>query len=425
VRIPLLALGLWSVASAAHAQDWDAYETVFTGLPCPDGWASCVIDGQVVSTGMVLDAQGNLQPAGMRFGFLSFEALPGQNPFQNLSEYTGELGDAREEVAPPVVDATPDPPQWRDRPDRYDPPPYDPPPYEPPPPVDPPPYEPPPPVDPPPYEPPPPVDPPPYEPPPVEPPPIEPPPVEEATPTYVEEATPTYVEEATPTYVEEATPTYVEEATPTYVEETPIEEPLVDASCDDLISIESFAVVGQLGVERRKCLETRLSGESQLTGQSKISRVLINDAKSRGDEADWERLMRRHLQEIDRSDPDMCLMYSIHLSRGGVGRANEVIRWAGYSLENKAQWAGGAHTRNVYNLHKLRAQAAHRLWKSAETRFVDERNDANEAQAARFRAMAKTYAREWLDYAKAAGKDTSQPMSMCVSAAGSMEYCPG
>jgi hypothetical protein len=388
------------VCSVGHAQDWSAYEASFSGLPCPDGWASCVVDGEVVSTGMVTDSQGNFQPSGMRFGFMSFEALPGQDPFQPLSDYSGELGDAREEVGAEAVVAvdTPAPPPER---------------YEPPPPVEA--YEPPPPVEA--YEPPPPVEA--YEP---------PPPVETQTPTYVEAATPTYVEAATPTYVEAATPTYVEAATPTYVEAatpTYVEEPVVEASCDDLITLESFAMMGQLGVERRKCLEARLSGEAQLTGQSKISRVLLNDAKARSDQADWERLMRRHLSEIDRSDPNMCLVYAIHLSRGGVGRSSEVIRWTGYALENKAQWSGGAHTRNVYNLNKLRAQAAHRLWKAAEDRFTDDRSDANEAKAARYRNKAKTFAREWLDYAKASGKDTSQPMSMCVSAAGSTEYCPG
>ena len=51
--------------------------------------------------------------------------------------------------------------------------------------------------------------------------------------------------------------------------------------------------------------------------------------------------------------------------------------------------------------------------------------DANEAAAGKYRSRAKTYAREWLDYAKASGQDKSKPMKYCASASGNKEYCPG
>lgn len=183
-------------------------------------------------------------------------------------------------------------------------------------------------------------------------------------------------------------------------------------------------MMGQLGVSRRKCIEGRLAGASQ-TQKSKMSRVLINDAQARGDKADWERLMKRHLEDIDRSDPNLCLTYAIHLSRGGVGRSYGVIRWSDYALENKQQWSGATYKKNVYGLYKLRAVAANRLWQDAEAKFVAERNDENEKKAAKLRGQAMDFAREWLDYAKASGKDTKQPLSMCVSAAGNKEFCDG
>jgi hypothetical protein len=182
--------------------------------------------------------------------------------------------------------------------------------------------------------------------------------------------------------------------------------------------------MGQLGVERRKCLDSRLAGGSKITGKDKISRVLIADAKARGDEADWERLMKRHLEKFDRSDPNMCLVFSIHLHKKGVGKATQVIRWSDYAMENKSVWSGSTHTRNVYYLHKLKSQAASRLWKRAEKQFVKDRNEKNEAKANQYRSMAKQFSRAWLDYAKASGKDTSQPMAACVSASGNTEFCP-
>jgi hypothetical protein len=183
-------------------------------------------------------------------------------------------------------------------------------------------------------------------------------------------------------------------------------------------------MMGQLGVGRRKCLEGRISSASQ-TQKNKISRVLINDSQARGDRGDWERLMKRHLESIDRSDPNLCMTYAVHLSRGGVGRSAGVIRWSNYALENKQQWKGATYTKNVYGLYKLRATAANKLWQASEKAFVELRNDANEKKAVQRRGQAMDFAREWLDYARASGKDTKKPLSMCVSAAGNREFCEG
>ena len=110
--------------------------------------------------------------------------------------------------------------------------------------------------------------------------------------------------------------------------------PVMEADCSDLRALETKAMLGQLGVPNRKCLDGRIDRSLKLTDKDKISRVLISDAKARGDQADWERLMKRHLEKIDRSDPNMWLMYSIHLHKRGVGKSTQVIRCSGYALEN-------------------------------------------------------------------------------------------
>jgi hypothetical protein len=197
----------------------------------------------------------------------------------------------------------------------------------------------------------------------------------------------------------------------------------VPADCDDLVGLEAPAMLGQLGPARRKCLEARVGTEKQQTTRKRVSVVLINDAQARGDKIEWERLVKRHLESIDRSDPNLCMSYAIHLNKGGVGRSNSVIKWADYSLENKQQWSGNTYKKRVNGLLKLKAVAANRLWESAEGKYVAERTDENEQKSMKYRGMTKDFSREWLDYARASGQDTKGPLAMCVSAAGNKEFC--
>ena len=422
----------------ALAGGWGDYDKAFPMFPCPDGWATCDVDGKTVGPGLVTDSEGNPMPSNMRFSFWGFESLPASSPFSGLSDYTGELGDRKVKVDDTVADAEvaeprgggviPDIPAG----DAVDPGDWDEPePVEEP--VDvvvpPPAYEAPSSYEPPAYEeeevaaPPPPVTPPPtddgggYKPPSMaeieaakgassagSPP---PPPVPAAIPAPEPETEPEPEAEAV-----------ADAALP------PPPPPVVEADCDDLRALETKAMLGQLGVANRKCLDGRLVASSKLTDKDKISRVLLADAKARDDKPDWERLMKRHLQSIDRSDPNMCLVFAIFLHKRGVAKATQVIKWSDYALENKAKWSGAAHTRNVYYLHQLKSEAASRLWKRAEKRFVKDRNEKNEAKANKYRSMAKQSSRSWLDYAKASGKDTSRPLAACVSASGNTEFCP-
>ncbi|MCB9778405.1 MAG: hypothetical protein H6742_07575 [Alphaproteobacteria bacterium] len=206
---------------------------------------------------------------------------------------------------------------------------------------------------------------------------------------------------------------------------TPPPTAAASASCDDLVALEVPAMMGQLGKGVRDCLEGSLAQSGSQTSKDKISRVLIADAEARRDNAGWEKLMKRHLEDIDRSDPNLCFKYALYLSRGGAGRAHGVIRWSDYALENKQQWSGPAYTKNVNGLYKLRAQAANALWQDSEKSLVDDRSPENEQKAERYRGQTKDYSREWLDYAKASGQDTSAAMALCVSAAGNREFCGG
>lgn len=443
MRITIIGFLMSVLGGNAYAGDWSEYENMFPLFPCPDGWTMCVAESGSVGPGVVNDSEGNPSPANLRFSFYTFEAMPVASPHSSLSEYEddfvggrglredslaadddgssraasqvdeldrpaisygttsdGRSLDGASAVRPSDVNSAPVPVDFGSGDDT------------------------------------------PSRPAPVEPvadvgtdddrgiPAVPKPDYGDGSTTDREAPLPPVVpvpsmapEPALPPVVP-VPPPQAEPVVADAVAPPPPPPPQAAVDCDDLVALETTSMLGKLGVERRKCLDARLRKETSITVKNKISRVLLSDAKQRGDKADWERLAKRHLEKIDRSDPDMCLLYAIHLHRKGVGKSTQVIKWSDYALENKAQWSGALHTRNVYNLHKLKSQAASRLWSRAEKKFVSDRNEKNESAATKYRSMAKQYSRAWLDYAKASGKDTSQPRAACVSASGNTEFCP-
>lgn len=204
----------------------------------------------------------------------------------------------------------------------------------------------------------------------------------------------------------------------------PAKPQLSDNTCTDLVGMEPDALMGTFSPGRIECVERRLANMKELqTTRDKLSRLLIANAEATQDWETWERLMKRHLEEISRADPDMCFRYALHLSKKGVAYGEEVIRWTGYALENKQKWTGDVYKKRLYHLYRVRTEAAAELWKDAEQILIIEPTDENEARTDRYRALAKEYAREWLDYAKASEQGTERPLQLCLSAAGTMAAC--
>ncbi len=200
--------------------------------------------------------------------------------------------------------------------------------------------------------------------------------------------------------------------------------PVASASCDDLVALEASAMLGELGAGAIACLERRIVSERIQTTRNKISRLLIVDAESRKDLAEWERFVQRHLEDIDRSDPDLCMRYAVHLHKsGGVDLAEDAIRWSGYALENKHVWETKDYVKKVSGLHRLRAEAAHRLWVDAERIYASEPNPETDRMTREYRGMAKSYSREWLDFVRAAGLETERAYQMCLTASGAEMFC--
>ena len=158
--------------------------------------------------------------------------------------------------------------------------------------------------------------------------------------------------------------------------------------------------------------------------QDKISRVLMADAWAKNQPHRWEAAIRRHLTEIDRSDADLCYIYSRHLVKGGTERVRETIRWSEIALINaRSQWNGETLVRRVYGLHRMKSLAAQQKWYEEEQEFL--RNSSREVldRATRWRNITKTLSREWLEFARASNMPVQTPFEVCVSAAGTVEFC--
>ncbi|GEM_PF-1003293 len=483
MRSLLLALALVPFAQAGDAGD---YARLFPLHPCSDGWAGCVVDGDVYDADAARDGAGYPMPADLRFGWFDLSDTVATSPFTGLSDYS---------AVPVAVAAAPEPRQVRPEaaePARRDiaanPTANDPAPevvaststrssgsssYEP------------------------------------------PSTATRATPSrkggssydgaassgssgasgsgssvtedygsarsiasYASEpatgtaaelsepaATPRAASTVDPFAVEEQQATFatqgsdlkpafeeavpsappiasnplaVEEAAPVVasvepVDDEPIDLPVkidqtpqvFDDSCDDLKPLQPQAVMGRLRAGQIGCLEDAFGAAGSQTDKDAISRVLMVNAEAADDKRSWEKLVKRHLDEVDRSDPEICFSYALHLSKGSVGRAYGVIKWADYALENKTVWTGSTYKARVYALYKLKAEAATRLWEDAAQKVVDGKGDRDALQSdeEQRRGIAKTYALEWLTYARQSGQKTSEPMALCVSAAGNKKFC--
>jgi hypothetical protein len=407
---------LW--APLALAASWADFSPLFPVYPCADGWVGCRVGGVTVSPEPARDSKGMPVPSNLRVGW-DLQPTAAFSPFTGLSAYTGRLEAPAPPPEPPRevasrVEAPRDPPSdggGGEAPERAP----DVPPsvakVEPPPP------------------PPPPVERPTTPPPGV----ADPPPVAKVAPpppvvAKVEPPPPPPVTRPPPDPEPVAAPIALPPPPVTAVAAAKVDPGVataVDDSCDDLTAIEPMAMLGKLTKGQEQCLEEAYQAGAKQTEKDKVSRVLMSNAYAAGRKGDWEKLVKRHLEDVDQSDPDLCYKYALHLSRLGAARASGVIRWSNVALENKTVWTGETYKSRVSALYKLRAAAAQSAWEAAEASHAAAPTDATKSAAEAARNQTKVYAREWYEYAKAAGKDSSQALQLCVSAAGSNTYCEG
>ena len=402
--LPIIGLVLVTGVSLAQVASSDK---LFASNPCMDGWAGCESNGFYIDVAPIRDSQGRPIPSNMRIGWFDLGATPSASPFLGLSNYgpdappsasssdvgggddTGGIGDVEpvEVARAPAVEDRQDPVS-RER-AAYTPP-------------------------------------------------------MGGGGTQRDAAITTPSREVTRTPaptrdvpravvappVEVVTnvvePEVVVAPAPTPAPTpAPAPAPAPAVGCSDLMALEAPALMGRLTPVQISCLEETLTTRPPQTTKDKISRVLLINADASNNRAEWARLLRRHLNEIDRSDPDLCFQYAIYLAGGGVSRAQRVIRWADYALENKSRWMGDTFQSRVFDLYRLKAQAGNRLWEQSTVDLNNAADNREELiqQESRARGRAKTFALDWLDFARATGQDSTQAMSLCVSVAGNRNYC--
>ena len=195
-----------------------------------------------------------------------------------------------------------------------------------------------------------------------------------------------------------------------------------DVECADyaatpnlLESLEATASNGGLRDGEKSCLEASYAASDVQTTKDKISRMLLVNAYAYSTK-DWAVLVRRHLDEVDRSDPDIAYLYAFYLHNNDGAESEEVIRWTDVALERRDVWTGDVYVSRVYGLLKLKSIASADAWQAAA-----EGGDSDSADDLRNRT--KTFAREWVDFAKVAGKDTAESIELCLSAAVRRKAC--
>jgi hypothetical protein len=194
--------------------------------------------------------------------------------------------------------------------------------------------------------------------------------------------------------------------------------------CADLLPLEAKSIMGELSPSEVGCLEARIRLEQLTTEKERFSRLLITNAQVSNRTDDWERLMLRHLERIDRSDPNLTFAMTIFMYNKGKDHYREALKWADYALENRQRWeAGPDFTIKSGQLFEIRARMGSQIWVQSEQDYLALRSPENKEITQRERGQAKNFAREWLDYARAAGQPTKTAFDMCVSAAGSAEMC--
>ena len=181
--------------------------------------------------------------------------------------------------------------------------------------------------------------------------------------------------------------------------------------------------MGRLTHDQIVCLQHRLATVERQTTKGKVSRLLMADAWAKGDVHRWEAAARRHLEQIDRSDPDLCYIFARWLVTKGPDEIPEALRWSRIALENAHRWVGGVHVERVDALHRLNTVASQSLWLAAEDDAIRQPIAEHRERASFWRNQTKNLAREWLLFATAAHLDTHPAFELCISAAGTIEYC--
>lgn len=200
-------------------------------------------------------------------------------------------------------------------------------------------------------------------------------------------------------------------------------QPDLQLSCDDHEALLRTALNGALQGGEVRCLEEALRLERRMTRKVVLSRILIADAHSKGETHRWEGAVRRHLDELDRSDPELSYLYARYLAGRGTEYTKDAIKWSGVALRSAGNWEGVGRAARMADLHRIQTVGAYQMWVAQEEAFRDTGVASAREEAGFWRSQTKSLAREWLDFSAVTEQNSDLASVICTSAAASVRYC--
>jgi hypothetical protein len=185
--------------------------------------------------------------------------------------------------------------------------------------------------------------------------------------------------------------------------------------------LEPQALSGALDAATVTCLEMGYLNARSQTDKGKISRVLMANAYVTNTN-EWARLVKRHLDEVEQSDPDIGYLYANYLFNKRDPDYRGAVRYAELAFERRAdQWEGDVFTARSHHLLRLRTYAKIKLWEQAEKEALGGGADAA-IRATELRTQANVAAREWLDFDRVSRPNWLPAAEACI-ATGSEQGC--
>jgi hypothetical protein len=192
---------------------------------------------------------------------------------------------------------------------------------------------------------------------------------------------------------------------------------LVETDCVPFARWEHVALLGSLPPAIAACLEAHVTTDAPAASRVQASRLLVTNAWSRGDIAAWLPRIERHLQELDPADARLAWTLARHHARSDTPEsAREVLRWS--EVAERGTNPPEPTLQHRLTRSKIRAIAAHRLWKAAVA-------NGGSSNVAAQRDLAARSAAEWVRVLTEAAEDPTEARALCHEAATEATICLG
>ena len=164
-----------------------------------------------------------------------------------------------------------------------------------------------------------------------------------------------------------------------------------ETPCGDRGDLEIEAYRRALPAPTLTCLEAAATGTDPAV-RSEASFVLIVHAYARGNHAEYERLMRRHLTELHTTDAEVAYLYARHLwSKGDA--TDEVLHWARVAMDSRRRWLHNRanYDRMVRSLYDMMVQVSMERAIEVEQQFTANPTNDNRDRAERYKRQARYF----------------------------------